>query len=365
MPKALFIAKTFPSSVARNQTGGTISNRNLFRTIASRYDVAIHGFDQIPQDDTLHVEPYKVTRQQPPAWRAPSLLLNWQPFVRRTTLELMQGTGNPDVLFATTSTLAAFDVAPPKTKCLAIVQAFENFGWRCPWVPTNSRIDLTKGALLRRFEDGRLLRRADGILTNSNFMKAAIASRFGISTNRIHVLRLLVDFSPTFENPPDQTVGFVHRGPDKNIAHVLELARKAPDLKFLVYGHLDGIPASLPDNVSVLGWASNRASMFASAKLWLVPSLWAEPFGRVSIEAQAAGRAVLVANRGGLPETVADARYLIDGFDPNEWVDRMRDLLCLTDIDLRDSRDRIQKDFSLTAHDESVWAAMEAIVGSS
>lgn len=357
----LFISQFFPPTDESRQTGGTISNRNLLRHVARDHDVTVLAFDPGAEPARFADEHYRVVQRSPQPWRAPGLFLHWQDFVRRSTQELISETSSPDFLIATTSTLAAFDVAPRQTICIAIIQAFENFGFHCPWVPQRTRIDLIKGAVLRRFQDGRLTRRADGILTNSAFMGAAIGSRFGIPSERIHVLQQLIDFSPAIESPPKDTVGFVHRGPDKNIAHVVDLARRAPDLAFLVYGHASGLPADLPGNMSVVGWTSDRASMFASARLWLVPSLWAEPFGRVSIEAQAAGRAVLVANRGGLSETVADPRYLIDGFDAEGWLNRMRVLLSLSDEELTKAGDRIKEAFSAEAHDESIQAAINTI----
>jgi glycosyltransferase involved in cell wall biosynthesis len=357
----LFVTQFFPPADEYHQTGGTISNRNLIRFLARDNEVTVLTFDPSAEPKRFFKEPFQVIQRVPPLWDAYGLLLYWQRFVRQQTIKAIETSRPPNFLIATTSTLAAFDVAPTSTICLAVVRAFENFGWRCNLVPWRSRLNLAKGAILRRFEDGRLMRRADGVLTNSAFMSEAIASRFEIPTNRIHVLRQQIDFSPTIERPPKDTVGFVHRGPDKNIAYVLDLARKAPDLSFLVYGHSSGLPADLPGNMSVVGWATNRASMFASARLWLIPSLWAEPFGRVSIEAQAAKRAVLVANRGGLSETVADPRYLIDGFEAEAWLKRMRDLLSLSETELEETGDRIQKIFSAAAHDNSIQAAIGII----
>lgn len=205
------------------------------------------------------------------------------------------------------------------------------------------------------------MRRADGILTNSEFMRSAIADRFGIKPELIHVLKQQLDFEPVASRPPKNTIGFVHRGPDKNIALVLELARHARDLTFLIYGHSKGLPSSLPPNVSMMGWASDRSAMFASAALWIVPSLWAEPFGRVSIEAQAADRPVLVANRGGLPETVFDDRYVIDDFSPDDWLIRMRQLLCMSEVEISAAGKSIRTAFSKEAHDQTIINTLDMI----
>lgn len=50
----------------------------------------------------------------------------------------------------------------------------------------------------------------------------------------------------------------------------------------------------------------------------IIPSIWPEPFGTVSIEAQALGRAVIVARAGGLPDTLLDGEtgILVPPGDP-------------------------------------------------
>jgi glycosyltransferase involved in cell wall biosynthesis len=69
-----------------------------------------------------------------------------------------------------------------------------------------------------------------------------------------------------------------------------------PGIDFTKYPHIMAAPA-LP----------RPADFFALTKLLLVPSLFAEPFGRVAAEAMINGIPPLVSNRGGLPETVAGA----------------------------------------------------------
>jgi starch synthase len=49
-----------------------------------------------------------------------------------------------------------------------------------------------------------------------------------------------------------------------------------------------------------------------SANVYVVPSRY-EPFGLVSIEAQALGTPVVASNVGGLPETILDIRYSVEG----------------------------------------------------
>ncbi|HEV2270252.1 MAG TPA: glycosyltransferase family 4 protein [Steroidobacteraceae bacterium] len=57
-----------------------------------------------------------------------------------------------------------------------------------------------------------------------------------------------------------------------------------------------------------LGWEADLAALYPALDILAVPSLYPEPFGRVSVEAQAAAVPVVSSLAGGLPETfVADS----------------------------------------------------------
>lgn len=363
--QALFVTQFFPGVTSDKNTGGTISNRHLLRFLGSRYSLGVLSFDLDRFNDTdFREEPYSIFHRAHPPWRAFALFRYWGPFVREQCERFFAERGRPRVLLATTSTLKAFDCADDRASCVAIVQAFENFGFRCSYVPFRQRINLTKLAAVRRFQDALLMRRADHVLTNSSFMRSAIADRFSIPKAHIHVLPQLCDIEPRFDiSPIPSSIGFVHRGADKNVAFVVTLAQRAPDLRFLIYGHTNDLPRQLPPNIEVRGWASNRSEMFASAMLWIVPSLWEEPFGRVSIEAQAAERPVLVAERGGLTETVRDPRFSIQAFDPAGWLHRIRYLLALAPSEVKQNGEDIRASFSQQHHDKVIEATFDEIEG--
>lgn len=361
MASIVFVSQFFPPPNGSGNTGGTISNLNMLRTLARKHEVAVLSHDPNTLQDAFVDEPFRVISRPAPKWRAVDIVRHWLDFVRSETSAVCASL-TPDVVLATTSTLAAFDVCPPGITRVALVRAYENFGLTCRWVPTRQRINLGKLAAVRRFQDRRLMRCADAVLTNSQFMKLAVSERFEIDTERIHVFVQACGIDAAEVAAPQGTIGFVTRGPEKGLSFVLELAQKSPDLKFLIYGHEHGRPDLLPSNVDWRGWASDRAAMFASAKLWLVPSRWAEPFGRVSIEAQGSDRAVLVASTGGLPETVLDPQFSIDGFDADLWLIRIKSLLQLTPERIESNGAKVRERFSSAVHDARVLDVMDHVL---
>lgn len=56
--------------------------------------------------------------------------------------------------------------------------------------------------------------------------------------------------------------------------------------------------------------------LYHQADIILFPSLWPEPFGRIPIEAHAAGKIVIASNIGAIPETVNQNDYLVPPGDP-------------------------------------------------
>ncbi len=358
----IFISHFFPAPNGTGNTGGTISNINMLRTLAQKHAVTVVSFDPNTSGHAFTGEPFRVLSRPAPTWRAPDLFCHWLDFVRTETHTVIANSPAPNAIIATTSTLAAFDVCPPAASRVALVQAYENFGLSCRWVPMRQRINLGKLAAVRRFQDRRLMRCADAVLTNSQFMQRAVSERFGIETERIHVFLQACGIDAAKVTAPNGTIGFVTRGPEKGFSFVLELARRSPDLRYLIYGHDRGQRNVLPPNVEWRGWASDREEMFASAKLWLAPSRWAEPFGRVSIEAQGADRAVLVASSGGLPETVLDPQFRIDGFEVDQWLTRIRSLLQLTPKRIESNGAQVRERFSSFAHDARMLGIMEHIL---
>ena len=67
-------------------------------------------------------------------------------------------------------------------------------------------------------------------------------------------------------------------------------------------------------NLEILGFKDNKAILKDLEKISIsvICSRWNEPFGRTSLEAASRGSAVIISNKGGLPETTSDAIILKD-----------------------------------------------------
>jgi glycosyltransferase involved in cell wall biosynthesis len=96
----------------------------------------------------------------------------------------------------------------------------------------------------------------------------------------------------------------------KSIKKILD---KNKDWKAIVIGDEKREKINLDHkNASILGFKrhSEVIKIFKKTSITVACSRWEEPFGRTSLEASANGCAVIITNKGGLPETVTDAKIL-------------------------------------------------------
>ena len=132
----------------------------------------------------------------------------------------------------------------------------------------------------------------------------------------------------------------------KSIKKVLD---KNKDWKALVIGDekREKIILDHP-NASILGFKKHEEviKIFKKTSITVACSRWDEPFGRTSLEASANGCAVIITEKGGLPETVTDAKILKK---LNEKILTKSILNLINDLKLRKSlQKRSIKNFYLT-----------------
>ncbi len=363
--RVCFVTPLLVAEGAHGQTGGTLSNLHLLRAMAAHADVRVLTLQPTLPDGAFDAEPFAVAHVPAPTWRGAELVARWVPFVGACTRRFLADQGGADVIVATTSTLAALEQGGSARR-VAIVQAYENFGLRVPsGTGLQTRRDLAKGVLVHRGADGRHLRAADAVVVTSRFMADAVTARFGLRPEQTFRVPQVADLPPVapLGEVAAPVVGFVHRGADKGLAFVLRLAAAAPELRFRIHGHTAGLRGTMPANVQAMGWVEDRGEMFAGASVWIVPSTWPEPFGRVAMEARCAGRGVLVSNRGGLPEASGDgdADAVVAGFDVATWLARIRAALRVPGSVRSAQAERARAMWSTEAHAHATHALLRAL----
>ena len=94
---------------------------------------------------------------------------------------------------------------------------------------------------------------------------------------------------------------------------IVKVLNKNPDWKAKIIGDEKREEIQLNHiNADILGFKKHEEviKIFKQTSIAVACSRWEEPFGRTSLEASANGCAVIITNRGGLPETVTNAKIL-------------------------------------------------------
>jgi glycosyltransferase involved in cell wall biosynthesis len=147
--------------------------------------------------------------------------------------------------------------------------------------------------------------------------------------------------APTASAPGSLHVGYVGRlESHKGVAVLVEAVAGLPDVTLDIVG--DGperpalehrVAALVGDGrISFSGFRSpdRLAPVYATFDVLAVPSLdtpgWVEQFGRVAVEAMAAGVPVVASASGSLTEVVGDAGVLVPPGDPAAWAAVLTDL---------------------------------------
>jgi glycosyltransferase involved in cell wall biosynthesis len=153
------------------------------------------------------------------------------------------------------------------------------------------------------------------------------------------------------------------KGVDVLLQAFVTVTRRLPDARLLIAG--DGPERAklvelteklgITTNVSFLGHLSKEKmeAQFAQAWVQVVPSLWAEPFGLVAVEAMMRGTAVIASSMGGLGEIVEHGKtgFLVPPNEPHALAENLVELLSdrtKTESMGRSGRDVAEARFSLT-----------------
>ena len=103
------------------------------------------------------------------------------------------------------------------------------------------------------------------------------------------------------------------KGYDIFVKSIKKILNKYPDWKAIIIGDEKREKIFLKHkNAKILGFKRHNEviQIFKKTSITVACSRWEEPFGRTSLEASANGCAVIITNKGGLPETVTDAKII-------------------------------------------------------
>lgn len=226
---------------------------------------------------------------------------------------------------------------------------------RHPTVRNTTKSVLTYRAkyLAYRLAIGSAIRRARKILTVSRFTERDISSQYPGSAGRIVVAYEGCDL-PVEEDGSGGEVPirgilkpyFLYVGnayPHKNLEAFIPLAKRFPDVRFVLVGREDYFYRRLArraeedgaDNIVFAGFVpdSGLVPLYRDAVGYVFPSLY-EGFGLPPLEAMRVGTPVIASDRGSLPEILGDAALF---FDPDRKGDLPRQVgRVLGDASLRE-----------------------------
>ena len=224
----------------------------------------------------------------------------------------------------------------PARTAAQIISIFDLFFLDHP-AQTSREVRRDYGALVREHA-----RRANAIVTSSEYTRGLIEARLGIPRDRVTVCYPGAPAWRVREEPaggPILHIGTIE--PRKNVGALiraylaLAAAEDVPPL--VLAGRVDTavdelFPAGTPDRLRSMvrfkGYVSDdeRLRLFREASMLVMPS-WDEGFGLPALEAMTIGLPVVAAARGSLPEVLGDAGILADPADPAALPAAMRRLL--------------------------------------
>ncbi len=160
-------------------------------------------------------------------------------------------------------------------------------------------------------KSSQALNRANVVIANSKFIANKLALQEGIEASVIY------PFTPTFNKSmfsdcDKKYISMVGGSIVKGVETFIEIARIMPNYQFLIVGR--NYKEHSVGNVTYRPFYEDVEQLYKVSHLLLVPSIWQEAFGKVSIEAASYGIPVIVSSRGGLPETVPDSNLVINDY---------------------------------------------------
>jgi len=189
----------------------------------------------------------------------------------------------------------------------------------------------------KKIERIKLLSICEKIIFNSEWSK----KRFLLNLNPIYIKSYKLEVIHQSINPKKVDIRFKHKlitfagklnkakGFDLFAIAIKKILDKHQNWKAIVIGDepREKIPLS-HKNLKLIGFQnhSNVLKLFEKTSIAVACSRWEEPFGRTSLEASSRGCAVIISNRGGLPETITNG-IIVRNLNVNNLYKSIDDLI--------------------------------------
>jgi glycosyltransferase involved in cell wall biosynthesis len=229
------------------------------------------------------------------------------------------------------------------------------------------------GSMTQRF----LARRAARLIAVSEDIRQNMIQREGVSPGKIVTVHNGIDLKSLPKAPSPETINGIKKkfgiAADEKIVGAIgrlvafkgfatlvsaaaELKKKRGDFKVMIAGRgpeEENLRQQIKDleiakTIFMPGFVDDTAPYFAMSDVFIVPSIL-EPFGLIVLQAIAAGRAVIGANAGGIPEIIRDGvtGVLVPPEDPQALATAIDSLLddddkrrLLSEAAMKDLRER-------------------------
>ncbi len=182
-------------------------------------------------------------------------------------------------------------------------------------------------------ERRRVLAAANAVYCNSEFVRGRFLDGLSADADKVQVVPYGLDMSQLPVLPKEKIVAFAGRiVRDKGIVELINAfalaAPRMPGWRLVVAGEdrsgllssaeLRADIAALGERLTLLGHVDHAGAtaLFARAEIAATPAIWREPFGRTTLEAMAAGCAVVSSGSGGSGEILGDCGSIVDPVTP-------------------------------------------------
>ena len=183
----------------------------------------------------------------------------------------------------------------------------------------------------------KLLEICSKIVFNSQWSKDRFLSDIDeiyIKSTKLIVIRQSTDPQKVKINRKEKIITFVGKlnrakGYDVFGSSIIEILNKFKDWKAIVIGDEEREKITFNhERLEIMGFKKHNdvIKILKKTNIAVVCSRWQEPFGRTSLEASSCGCAVIITNRGGLPETITNG-IILDSLSKNNLYNSINELI--------------------------------------